>query len=79
MLCFVLETVLFLKLLGTTPGFYRPLRTGVERMALGTYFNPDLFFGRTGFECLAAGTNNPCFAVLRMNAWFHLYHPIFQY
>lgn len=49
----------------------KPLRSCVERVALGAEVDLQLLAGGLGLECISAGANDGRVNVLRMNSLFH--------
>jgi hypothetical protein len=47
------------------------LLPGVEGMAGTAYFHPDVLFGGTRLEAVAACAGNRCFVIFRMDILFH--------
>ena len=69
--CGSAQTVLLVELIDLTLGSCCLLCAGIERMALGTYFDVDLFLGGSGHESVAAVAGNCCLVVSRMNSFSH--------
>jgi hypothetical protein len=63
--------VFFTKTLDTAFGIKELLFAGEKRMAFGTNFNADIFFGGSGFQYIAAGALYLGLMVLGMNIGFH--------
>jgi hypothetical protein len=55
------------------------LFSGKKRVALGTYFNPDVLLGRSHLDFASAGTLDRRLSVLRMNIGFHFnFNPLYN-
>jgi hypothetical protein len=74
-LCFLpglLQAVTLFETVYAPAGIDQLLPTGIERMALGANFNPELILNRTAKERLAAGATNDGFAVSGMYVLLHI-------
>jgi hypothetical protein len=58
----------------TAAGVNQFLLAGKEWMALGAYFNPNLFLGGAGCKSFPTCTPDHCFTILWMYIWFQLFH-----
>ena len=75
----VLYVIIFLKFLVLLTEPFDPaggvdqfLFSGEKRMALRTNFDPDILFGRTDCDLVAAGTLNGRLEIMRMDVCFHI-------
>ena len=57
----------------TAGGIHNFLFSRHKRMAIGTNFNANIFFGGFCFNNIAANTRYCCFFIFRMNAFFHFF------
>jgi hypothetical protein len=67
----LLETVFFAELLHASRGIHQLLLTGIERMAVGAYFDVDIARGGARLYGIAAGTGNNRLLVFGMDGFLH--------
>lgn len=65
-------TVTLIEFLDAPTGRHRALLAGKERMALRTYVDTQIFFSRSGGKGTAAAAGYGCFAVFRVDLFFHV-------
>ena len=70
-LCFLLDTVLLVELVDTSPCLCSLLLTGIEGMTLGTDFHVDIILCRTCYERITAVAGNGSLIIIRMYTLSH--------
>ncbi len=68
------EVKTLLEAVNTTGRVYQLLSSCEERMAFGTNFDRDVFFGRTCFDYITAVALNCGGFVIRMDSFSHVFH-----
>ena len=69
----LLDTVFPVELIDTSAGCSSFLRAGVERMALGAYFDVDLRLRGTCYKCVPAVAGYGCLIIFRLDRFFHFF------
>ncbi len=70
----LLQAKALVETVDTSTGVNQLLLAGIERVALGADFNPDVLLGGAGRKDIATGTANCGLFVFGMDTFLHLVH-----